>query len=65
MHFDLSNQGLRNLSLLAVIIFLLTIAYEIVTQPRTYEDCILKNMQGGSNFHAQLLASTCESKFEK
>lgn len=64
MNFDLSNNGLRNWALLAVTIFFLFIAYEMFTKPRTYEDCILKNIKGGSRGHAQLIALACSDKFK-
>ena len=64
MKTDFSSASLRNAVILCVVFFGLCLAYEYITRPGNYEDCVLTHLKtDGSRFAASFIDEMCEAKF--
>lgn len=64
MKLELTTSSLKNIIALAVVILILFLAYDLMTKPRTFQDCVLKNTHGGMSMPAaRLIYKMCRDKF--
>lgn len=64
MVLEFSKVSLRNAMILSFFIFLLFLAYDFITKPANYEDCVLTFLKSdGSRFAVELIDDVCQKKF--
>lgn len=65
MKIELSNSTMKNLIIVCSFVFVLCIAYHYLTQPHSYEDCILTNLKSDSPMAVGFIDDMCEAKFPR
>lgn len=64
MKLEFTRNSMKNFIIFSAFIFFLCVAYHYLTEPHSYEDCVLTNLKSDSSPMAvRFIDEMCEAKF--